>query len=313
MVEQSRGKMQVFNTGLSLYRKTLKRFRPAHVAVHWLLSHTAIPLLELVTQFKTMPDDPFWFRLELLMNQHETETTALVRRIVRPGMTVLDVGAHVGYYARMTGALVGDTGRVIAFEPHPRNYGYLVNNIGARKNITALQIAASDAEGTAELFDYLMMSASGSLHYDETLREVQRSGANEGDFAPRSRDFAGEKFSVRTARIDECLAERGIESVDFVKMDIEGAEINALRGMTQTIARSPRLALVMEYNPLGLKAFDVNPVDALYEVVAMGFARVEVIESDSTLTDYTHDEPGLSRLTARLMQHMGVVNLLFTK
>jgi FkbM family methyltransferase len=302
------------NASLRLYRMTLKRFRPAHVATHWLLSHTLIPLLERLRGLKTMPDDPFWFRLELLLNQHEPETTAHLRRLIQPGMVVLDVGAHVGYYARLFAGLVGSGGRVIAFEPHPRNYGYLQQNTGRLPAVTALQVAAAGSEGSAELYDYLMMSASGSLHYDETLRQVQQAQATSSDFAPRiARDFPVQTFTVRTARLDDCLAELGIVQVDVMKMDIEGAELSALHGCTRTIQQSPRLALVMEYNPLGLQAFAVEPVAAVQQVLALGFARVQVIESDGRLTDYTGDAAGLARLTARLMQHMGVVNLLFTR
>lgn len=313
-MQQSQKHILVFNTGLNLYRRTLKRFRPAHRAIHWLLSHTALPLLEFLTDFKTMPDDPFWFRLELLLRQHESETTQHLKRLVKPGMVVLDVGAHVGFYARMSAQLVGETGCVVAFEPHPRNYGYLIQNIGKRANITALQVAVAEQEGTAELYDYLMMSASGSLHYDETLRDVQKANIHTGDVAPRiHRDFPVEKFTVRTAAIDDCLAEIGLHSADVVKMDIEGAEMGALRGMRRVIQNSPRLALIMEYNPLGLKAFDVNPLTVVPDVLAMGFDRVEAIENDGSLTDYTQDGSGFARLSQRLTQNMGVINLLFTR
>ncbi len=312
--QQGQRRLQVFNAGLNLYRRTLKRFRPAHVAVHWILTHTAIPLLERMRHFKTMPDDPFWFRLELLMYQHEPETVACLRTLVQPGMTVLDVGAHVGYYARMSARIVGETGRVIAFEPHPRNFSVLQGNVADYPQVTLFQRAAAETEGTAELFDYLMMSASGSLHYDESLRDVQMAHTSEQDVAPRlDGDFQMQTFHVRTTPIDEALAELGVKTVDVVKMDIEGAEMSALLGMRQTIQRSPGLKLIMEYNPLGLKAFGHNPASAVRDVLNLGFDRVEVLEANGTRTDYTHDEPGMQRLTTRLMQNMGVTNLLFSK
>lgn len=312
--QHTQRRLQVFNAGLNLYRRTLKRFRPAHVATHWLLTHTAIPILERIQGFKTMPDDPFWFRLELLTHQHEPETVACLRTLLKPGMTVLDVGAHVGYYARMSADIVGETGRVVGFEPHPRNFSYLQSNVGSRPQVSLIQRAAAETEGTAELFDYLMMSASGSLHYDESLRDVQMAQTSEQDVAPRLDDkFQMQTFHVRTTPIDDVLSELGIKSVDFVKMDIEGAEMSALRGMRRTIQQSLRLNLIMEYNPLGLKAFGHNPAAAVREVLDFGFDRVEVLEADGTRTDYTHDEMGMQRLTARLTQNMGVVNLLFSK
>ncbi len=312
--QQTQSHSTLFEASLRLYRRTIKRFRPAHTAVHWLLSHTFIPALERMRNFHTMPDDPFWFRLELLTNRHEPETTAQLRRLIQPGMTVLDIGAHVGYYSRMASELVGDGGRVIAFEPHPRNHATLVRNIGKRRNVTALQVALAESEGTAELHDYLMMSASGSLHYDEAIRDVQLSHVSDDDIAPRiGKDFQPQIYTVRTAPVDELLAEVGVQQVDVVKMDIEGAEMGALRGMKQTIANSPNLALVMEYNPLGLKAFDNDPEQSLHEVLALGFQKIAIIQPDGSLTDITENADAIHSLTERLVQHMGVVNLLLTR
>jgi FkbM family methyltransferase len=311
---QSNTHFSLLQMGLSVYRKTFKRLRPVHLAVHWLLSHTWIPLLERLQHFYTMPDDPFWFRIELLTQRHEVETAQHLQRLIQPGMTVLDIGAHVGYYARMASNLVGEQGRVIAFEPHPRNHEYLTRNVGSRNNVTILQVALAESEGTAELYDYLMMSASGSLHYDERIRDVQMAQVSTLDIAPRiGKDFEPKKYSVRTAPIDSLMAELGISEVDVVKMDIEGAELGALRGMRHTIQNSPNLNLVMEYNPLGLAAFDNDPIAALQEVRALGFSQMYVIEPDGTLTDYTTDSAAIERLTRRLMQNMGVVNLLFVR
>lgn len=306
--------MTVFNTGLNLYRKTVKHIRPLHVAVHAVMTHVLIPILERMNSFKTIPDDPFWFRLELLTGKHEQETIQQIERLLKPGMVFLDVGAHVGYYARKASKLVGQSGKVIAFEPHPKTFAILSENLANSKNVTPLQLAVAEQEGTAELHDYLMMSASGSLHYDESLRNLQKSQITRSDIAPRiAEDFPVQTFVVRTTTIDTCLSEQNIEQIDVVKMDIEGAELSALRGMQQTINQSPNLKLIMEYNPQALKTSDIDPVEALKAVLGMGFSRVQVIEVDGTLTDITDDDTAIVQLTKRLMSHMDVVNLLFER
>ncbi len=304
----------MFESSLTLYRKVFKRFRLMHVVLHWLITHLVIPSLEWSKGFRTIPDDPFWFRLELLTQHHETETTRQVEMLAQPGMVVLDIGAHVGYYSRLCAHLIGSDGRVVAFEPHPRTYSVLCQNVGSFSNVTPLQIALSEEEGTAELYDYLMMSASGSLHYDQNLRDLQQSQLTATDIAPRiNGDFQMQQYSVRTARVDDILDELGIDQVDLVKMDIEGAEMSALRGMQQTIQRSPGLLLVMEYNPRALTASGFDPVAALQEVLAMGFASVSIIEPDASLTDITSDEAAIHNLTDRLMADMSVVNVLLRR
>jgi FkbM family methyltransferase len=312
--QQPQTSTNLLELAAAIYRKTIKRIGFLHRATHWSSRHLFFPVLEQVKDFRTMPDDPFWFRFELLTGRHEPETGATLQKLIQPNMTVLDIGAHVGYYTRMASNLVGENGRVIAFEPHPRNHAMLKRNVGSRKNVTLLQVALAEHEGTAELHDYLMMSASGSLHYDETLREVQLAQSKEGDFAPRlDADFQPQTFTVRTAPIDDLLAELNISQVDVVKMDIEGAEMGALRGMKGIIRNSSNLALVMEYNPLGLNAFANDPVESLREVLAMGFSSLAVIEVDGSLTDYSNNFDVLETLTESLMKNMGVVNLLLRR
>ncbi len=305
--------MRALDASLRLYRKTLKRIRPAHLAMHRLMAGLVLPGLERALDFKTIAEDPFWFRLELLTGQHETETRRALERLARPGLVALDIGAHIGYHTRLLARRVGAEGRVIALEPHPGTFETLRQNTRDLPNVTALQAAASEAAGSAELHDYLMMSASGSLHYDQALAHQQRARMGAGDVAPRGAgDFEAQRYRVETVAIDDCLEQLGIARVDIVKMDIEGAELAALRGMRRAIAGSPGLALVMEYNPAALKAFGHEPVAALDEARGLGFGRVEAIEADGSLTDWG-DAALVQRETARLQGDLGVVNLLLRK
>ena len=305
--------MRVLDTSLWLYRKTVKRIRPAHSALHRALSRLLLPALERANNFQTIAEDPFWFRLELLTRQHERETRQLLERLVQPGMTALDVGAHVGYYTRLLAERTGAAGRVIAFEPHPRTHDVLRRNTSHLSTVTTLQLAAAEREGRAELYDYLMMSASGSLHYDEGLADQQRAQMGAGDVAPRREaGFEMQRYGVRTIAIDDCLDELGAGRIDLVKMDIEGAELSALRGMRRTIAASPGLALVMEYNPGALAAFGHEPVEALQEALDLGFRRMRAIEANGRLRDWG-DPDLVARETARLQAGMAVVNLLFER
>ena len=306
--------MSISDFGLKLYRKTVKRFYPAHAATHWVMTHLIIPVLETTKRFKTIKEDPFWFRLELLTNRHETETMATLDKLIQPGMTVLDIGAHVGYYTHRYAPKVGENGRILSFEPHPRTFAVLKHNVSHFDNVTLQQLALAEHPGTAELHDYLIMSASGSLQFDEGMKDLLKSQVSDSDIAPRiSKDFPDKTFSVETKPVDDCLETMGITQVDVVKMDIEGAEIGALRGMKRTIARSRDMALVMEYNPQALEGFGHNPIEALSEVIGMGFKQVQIIEADGSLTDVTENIALLENMTEKLKVNMGVVNLLLQR
>ncbi len=306
--------MWIFDGSLQLYRQTIKRVYPLHMATHWMVSRLAVPLLEQWRGFRTMPDDPFWFRAELLLYLHEKATRQRLLDSLRPGMTVLDVGAHVGYYARLAAGAVGPGGRVLAFEPHPRTFAILQDNVRPYHNVALFQAGLSDAPGTAQLYDYLMMSASGSLHYDPDMADLVKQQVNGSDIAPRiAADFPVQSYEVALLCADDLLAEMGIEQVDVIKMDIEGAELDALRGLRQTIARSESLLLIMEYNPQALAAFGHAPQPALAEVLSLGFQRVQIIEDDGRLSDVAGDDASFAQLTEALMAKMGVVNLLFSR
>jgi FkbM family methyltransferase len=306
--------MSVFHSGLDLYRRTIKRIRPAHTAVHQVMRAFVLPALERMVRFRTIADDPFWFRLELLTGRHERATVTQALARLAPAMTVLDVGAHVGYYSRRFAERVGPAGRVLAFEPHPRTFAVLQENVRGYPQVTTEQMAVAEGEGSAQLYDYLMMSASGSLHYDESMAGLQQSQIHENDIAPRLREgYTMQTYSVATRAIDAVCHERGITQVDLIKMDIEGAELMALRGARAVIASSPTLTLIMEYNPAALRSFGHDPAAALQEIREMGFVRCTAILDDGTLEALTDAPERLADLTQSLEARMGVVNLMFTR
>lgn len=301
------------NFFLNFYRKTLKHIKPLHRAGHYLLNRLYLSRLEKAKDFVTIQDDPFWFRYELLTGKHEAETVAVMKGLLSPGMTVLDIGAHAGYYSCLFAQLLEGEGKVFAFEPHPETYQILKKNVGKYPVVVPVQAAVSDQEGTAELYDYLMMSASGSLHYDESVAAVQKAQVSQYDLAPRLDDsFVRKEFSVHTISLDDFLPAQDVTTVDFIKMDIEGAELTALRGMRQLIANSPELRMIMEYNPQALKTVVARPEDAVTEVMAYGFTSASALQSDGAEIDLKASEV-LTELTDSLMEKMGVVNILFSK
>ena len=134
----------MFNRALHVYRRALKPIRPLH-AFCYRLGSGALGMVSRIVGFRTNPADPLWWRLALMTGSHERASRALFAEIVTPGMTVVDVGAHIGYYTTQFARLVGPEGRVIAFEPHPGNFELLAHNLARCRNVTLLNQAVPPA------------------------------------------------------------------------------------------------------------------------------------------------------------------------
>ena len=164
------------------------------------------------------------------------EQALTVRETVGSGMCFLDIGAHVGYFSVLAGALVGPDGVVFAFEPHPRNYELLLANVwrNGLTNVVCFPWAVGDPNGFAKLFE---ASGNGGDHQLYHSEGEQRSAV------------AG----VRCVALDALVAIS--PPVDFVKIDIQGAEEGAMRGMEQLLTSSPNATIALEYWPYGMARF----------------------------------------------------------
>jgi len=149
------------------------------------------------------------------------------------GDVVVDAGARVGVFAAKISAAVGNEGRIIAIEPEPRSFSCLQKNIKANSlnNVIPIQkMLWSQAE----------------------LRKLYISGnsASHSAYCDAFYSSTGESINVEADTLDNILEELGIESVDFIKMDIEGAEIEALKGMQKSLELDLQLA-ISAYHPVG--------------------------------------------------------------
>jgi FkbM family methyltransferase len=169
--------------------------------------------------------------------------TRLVRASLRPGLRFVDIGAHVGYFTILAGKLVGPRGRVWAFEPHPRNFELLLTNLDRNGvgNAQCFQYAVTDKTGQAELFAAQGNTGDHRLYasYDEARRSVLVT-------------------AVALDDIDEIAS-----PVDFVKLDVQGVEEAALRGMRSLLESSPGATVVLEYWPYGIARAGGDPREAL--------------------------------------------------
>ncbi|RTL60504.1 MAG: FkbM family methyltransferase [Hyphomicrobiales bacterium] len=181
---------------------------------------------------------------KLAMNgYYELESSYFVARNVKANDHVVDVGANFGYYTVLMGSLVGWKGKVVAFEPEPRmarllRENALINWIDPCVQI--IQAACAENAGGIELYTSQARAAN-------TGTKIPTIGEGFGE------DFEFRPFHARSVLIDDAL--QFLEGrVDFMKMDVEGFEVSALRGARKTIAENPNIKIMMEWSPGQLQA-----------------------------------------------------------
>lgn len=208
-------------------------------------------------RFHVDPNDQVVAQGLLLRGTWEPFESELFEAALEPGMVAFCLGAHIGYYALLAARRVGPRGRVYAFEPGPENFRLLVKNVEANgyRNVVAVPKAVSNVTGRA------------TLHLN---------ASNTGDHRIYPGAEPRVSLDVDVVRLDDWL--RSGETVaDLVQMDLQGAEMLALEGMEDLLARSPKVQIFTEVWPDGLRLAGRSAEAYLSRLTALGF-RMSVID-----------------------------------
>lgn len=216
----------------------------------------------------------------------EPGETALLGGRIGPGMTVIDGGAHVGYYSCLAARLVGPRGLVVAFEPSARNYELLLANVWRNgfTNVLCLPWALAAECGFAEL---------------------HLSATNSGDNRLRPAEEERERERVRTVALDALEALR--PPVDVVKLDVQGYEEAAVRGMERLLAASPEALVTCEFWPQGVREAGGDPAALLDYYRSLGCGVRVQLPDEKGVLDW-----GDGEILARCGEQ-GHVNLVLTR
>lgn len=267
--------MGLFHMILRLYRRSLKRIPGVHRGFYMVGSYLILPAVEKWNNFWTIPDDPLYFRISLLLRKYESETVKFLKQYVKPGMVVLDVGAHVGYYTRLFSDLVGPSGMVIAFEPHPVHVHYLTRNIKNRSNVKVIPMAVGSQPGKTIIYDSPVISGGSSLAKFENKWNYLKT-LNSSELAPRLRMNKNDFLEIEVIKIDDVLEDMGISKVDLMKIDIEGAEVIALQGARKTLERF-NVKIVFELSPANLVGFGFSVGDLINTLHKYNYSTFGII------------------------------------
>lgn len=216
--------------------------------------------------------DDFVCRRVFLHGFFEPAATAFVLEALPRDGVFCDVGANFGYFTLLARGVAGHRGPLAAFEPSPSCLARLRENLDLNgfADVAVLDCAVSDSEGTAELF--------------EMADDAENRGI--ASLLPFARDAAAR--TVQTRRLDDWRREAGHARVDLAKIDIEGAEVAAFRGMREGIAEGAWRVILLELHPRRIREWGESPgeIDALLRAAGYRIYRLAT-RTPNRLATYT--------------------------
>lgn len=224
--------------------------RPGYVLASWI---NRLPVPRWVSSVRVGPDvlrGHRWDRILALWfwkwGWRERAETQWVRTWLRAGMAAVDAGANVGLFTLLMAHRVGPSGRVLAFEPDPGNFASLVENL--RRNRAGHVDARCQALGSTQ-----------------GVGRLDPSAANAGDHRVQAAPpLAGGEVGVDIVTLDSAWPPD--QPLDLIKMDIQGAEAEALLGMERTWRSQERLVMLLEFWPQGLRESGSDPTRFLKDL-----------------------------------------------
>lgn len=207
--------------------------------------------------------------------KNDAEEIRILKSIIKPGFQVLDIGANIGFYAQILSECVGKEGSVYCFEPDATNYRYLLKNTKNLKNVKTFNMAVSDKE------EVLKVYKSKLLNVDHRTYPVNNYDSVE---------------EIKADSIDHLIETGELKKADVIKIDIQGFELTAFKGMQNLLKTAPDLKIVAEYWPHGFKRAGTSAVEFFdfFDQLGYQFKSLETPQQPIISRDYivaNNDKP----------------------
>ena len=206
----------------------------------------------------------------------EVNEQAVMRRFVKPGDVVFDIGSNLGLHTVLLAQLVGDAGRVVAFEPNGEVLPLLERTLGALMNTKLYTCALSDENLESTLFvpdDHSMASLANWRSEEKSVRPSRFFGLGRTH-----------TVSCRQQPLDELLSDEDLPLPNFVKCDVEGAELKVFKGARNTLDRRDAPFILFEAGGEMARGFNLSVTDAadfLTSLPQPGYEFLELNEDGS--------------------------------
>jgi FkbM family methyltransferase len=199
----------------------------------------------------------------LTLRVYEPSEQAFFAKYLRGDMILVDIGANMGLYTVVSMHHLDAGGRIVAFEPFPASYEILQKNVAANQ---------TDGRACPRVDVFNLAAAPESARMDLRLNPENRADNRmyRGSYQGKLEDW--DTLPVEGRPVDDVLAELGIQEVNFVKIDIQGYEQNAISGFRKTLARSQNVILLSEFWPKGLQESGGSATEYLQMLTDLGFS-----------------------------------------
>lgn len=208
--------------------------------------------------------------MRLAINEiYEPTETELLKKLIKKGDIVLDIGAHIGYYTLIMAKLVGKEGKVFAFEPEPSNYKILQKNveINSYHNVVLEKKAAADRNGIIDL--YLSLDSSG-MHRIYPSKHCK------------------DKIQINSLKLDNYFQNsKFLNKIGLIKIDVEGAEFNVLKGTIEILKNNKKIKLLLEFIPDSIKECGNQPIELVEFLISHGFQISYINEKEKKIETKT--------------------------
>ena len=200
---------------------------------------------------------PLIYKLALLFKKNSNPDKLIFTKYVKPGDTVVDCGANIGLYTNFLRLLVGTHGFVHSFEPIPKTFEELSFNTKQHSSINNYRL------NMMGLYDRITSSSA-------FIPNEISGHASLGNHSETWKTDSIQKVSIDLTTLDDYFDKHNLKAVHFIKMDIEGAEINALEGAKETLQKH-KPTLYIEVNSALLKCFKKTSFDLIEFLKKIGY------------------------------------------
>ncbi|MFZ1371312.1 MAG: FkbM family methyltransferase [Ferruginibacter sp.] len=194
---------------------------------------------------------------------YEADNFAFLHETCKPGAVIIDIGAHIGLFSVIAAQVAGKTGKVYAFEPAPGTYALLQKTVSINHAGTVI-----------ETFQKAVGKANGKI----TFFVSDNRADNSNSLVNYKDDRSLHGIDVAVTSIDDFVREKNISRLDFIKIDVEGAEYDTLLGAVHTLKHvRPACIVAIHPEPIAAKG---DSLEAIYDLVAGCNYRITLDNKD---------------------------------